>query len=41
VLANLDAVKGNQVYSLGPTSFRIDYYSGIQMIDMVVPHFRK
>jgi iron complex transport system substrate-binding protein len=41
VLANLDAVKGSQVYSLGPTSFRIDYYSGIQMIDMVVPHFRK
>lgn len=35
VLANLPAVTGKRVYPLGPTSFRIDYYSGRQMIDMV------
>ncbi len=33
VLANLAAVKARRVYPLGPTSFRIDYYSGRQMID--------
>lgn len=35
VLANLPAVTGRRVYPLGPTSFRIDYYSGRQMIDTV------
>ncbi|MGQ3676476.1 Fe2+-enterobactin ABC transporter substrate-binding protein [Xanthobacter sp. TB0139] len=40
VLANLPAVKKRQVYPLGPTSFRIDYYSGRQMIDAVARHFR-
>lgn len=35
VLANLPAVAGKRVYPLGPTSFRIDYYSGRQMIDTV------
>lgn len=35
VLANLPAVAGKRVYPLGPTSFRIDYYSGLQMIDTV------
>ncbi|MGE4373415.1 MAG: Fe2+-enterobactin ABC transporter substrate-binding protein [Xanthobacter sp.] len=39
VLANLPAVKKRQVYPLGPTSFRIDYYSGRQMIDAVARHF--
>ncbi|WP_024897607.1 MULTISPECIES: Fe2+-enterobactin ABC transporter substrate-binding protein [Brucella] len=41
VLANLPAVKDKQVYPLGATSFRIDYYSGIQLIDIVAAHFRK
>lgn len=36
VVANMPAVKSKQVYGLGPTSFRIDYYSGKQMIDAVV-----
>ena len=36
VLANLPAVQSEQVYPLGPTSFRIDYYSGKQFIDAVV-----
>lgn len=35
VLANLPAVRARRVYPLGPTSFRIDYYSGRQMIDTV------
>lgn len=35
-LANLPAVVSNRVYPLGPTSFRIDYFSGIQLIDTVV-----
>lgn len=35
ILANLPAVMGKRVYPLGPTSFRIDYYSGRQMIDTV------
>ncbi|MFT0848432.1 Fe2+-enterobactin ABC transporter substrate-binding protein [Actinomycetaceae bacterium L2_0104] len=36
VLANPPAVQSEQVYPLGPTSFRIDYYSGKQFIDAVV-----
>lgn len=36
VLANLPAVQSGSVYPLGPTSFRIDYYSGKQFIDAVV-----
>lgn len=36
VLANLPAVQKGQVHPLGPTSFRIDYYSGKQFIDAVV-----
>jgi iron complex transport system substrate-binding protein len=35
LLANLPAVQKKQVYTLGPTSFRIDYYSGLQMVDAV------
>ncbi len=41
VLANIPAVKQKQVYSLGATSFRIDYYSGLQLIDIVAAHFPK
>lgn len=40
MLANLPAVTSRRVYALGPTSFRIDYYSGRQMIDAVTGHFR-
>ncbi|WP_246659310.1 Fe2+-enterobactin ABC transporter substrate-binding protein [Rhizobium sp. FY34] len=35
LLANLTAVQKKQVYPLGPTSFRIDYYSGLEMADVV------
>ena len=35
-LANLPAVTNNQVYYLGPTSFRIDFYSGKLVADAVV-----
>lgn len=41
VLANLPAVVNKRVYPLGPTSFRIDYYSGRQMIDTVARALRK
>lgn len=40
MLANLPAVANRKVYALGPTSFRIDYYSGRQMIDAIAGHFR-
>lgn len=40
VLANLPAVINKRVYSLGPSSFRIDYYSGREMIDAVARNFR-
>jgi iron complex transport system substrate-binding protein len=35
LLANAPAVEKHQVYPLGPTSFRIDYYSGLQMLDHI------
>ncbi|MGV6875856.1 Fe2+-enterobactin ABC transporter substrate-binding protein [Pseudochelatococcus sp. B33] len=41
VLANLPAVRNRRVYAMGPTSFRIDYYSGRQLIDTVARYFRK
>ncbi|GLU37619.1 MULTISPECIES: Fe2+-enterobactin ABC transporter substrate-binding protein [Pseudomonas] len=40
VLANLPAVRNKRVYPLGPSSFRIDYYSGRQLLDTVASHFR-
>lgn len=40
VLANLPAVVNQRVYALGPSSFRIDYYSGREMIDTVARNFR-
>ncbi len=40
VLANLPAVINKRVYALGPSSFRIDYYSGREMIDAVARNFR-
>lgn len=36
VLANLPAVQQSQVYPMGPSSFRIDYYSGKEIIDLLV-----
>lgn len=39
VLANLPAVKEGRVYPLGPTSFRVDYYSGLQIVETVKPFF--
>ena len=39
VLANLPAVIHKRVYPLGVSSFRIDYYSGRQMIDTVARSF--
>lgn len=39
VLRNLDAVAGKRVYPLGMTSFRIDYYSGLQMLETIVRQF--
>nr|WP_325249030.1 Fe2+-enterobactin ABC transporter substrate-binding protein [Amylibacter sp.] len=41
VLANLPAVKQGRVYPLGPSSFRVDYYSGLEMIDAVTGLFAK
>lgn len=41
VLANRAAVKNHRVFALGPSSHRIDYYSGRQMIDTVVQAFAK
>lgn len=39
LLANTAAVQNDQVLAVGPTSFRIDYYSGIQFVDAVVADF--
>ncbi|WP_288949044.1 Fe2+-enterobactin ABC transporter substrate-binding protein [uncultured Paracoccus sp.] len=41
VLANLPAVREGRVYPLGPHSFRVDYYSALQIIETVAPYFRK
>lgn len=41
VLANLPAVKAGRVYTLGLTSFRVDYYSGLAIIERVVEQFGK
>lgn len=39
VLANAPAVKSGAVYSLGETSFRIDYYSALQIVDVIADEF--
>lgn len=39
ILANLPSVKKRQVYGLGVNSFRIDYFSGKEIIDGIVKHF--
>lgn len=39
VLVNLPSVKKHQVYPLGPHSFRIDYYSSIEMVELLKKQF--
>lgn len=39
VLANVPAVKAKAVYPLGKTSFRLDYYSGKQLIELLTKTF--
>ncbi len=39
VLANLPAVTSGRVWPLGPTSFRVDYYSGLEIIKTVAAQF--
>jgi iron complex transport system substrate-binding protein len=39
VLANLASVKNNQVYGLGKNSFRIDFYSSMEIIDDMLKRF--
>lgn len=39
VLANLPSVKDGRVYGLGIHSFRIDYYSGKEIVDGIVAKF--
>ncbi|VFR88004.1 Ferrienterobactin-binding periplasmic protein FepB (TC 3.A.1.14.2) [plant metagenome] len=41
VLANLPSVKARKVYAMGEDSFRIDYYSGTQIVDRIVQHLGK
>lgn len=41
LLANLPAVREGRVYPLGPTSFRVDYYSALQIVETVAPYFAK
>jgi len=40
-LANLPAVKAKRVFALGKSSFRIDYYSGREMIDLVATQLKQ
>ncbi|PNH82107.1 Fe2+-enterobactin ABC transporter substrate-binding protein [Vibrio diazotrophicus] len=39
VLVNLPSVKQKQVYELGLNSFRIDYYSSLEIIELMKKHF--
>lgn len=41
VLANLPAVKSGQVWPLGPTSFRVDYYSGRDILETIGRYFAR
>lgn len=41
ILANLPAVRTGQVYPLGLTSFRVDYYSGLLIIETLEPYFTR
>jgi len=35
VLANIPAVQAGNVFGLGPTSFRVDYYSALAMLEVI------
>ncbi|MDO5604521.1 MAG: Fe2+-enterobactin ABC transporter substrate-binding protein [Paracoccus sp. (in: a-proteobacteria)] len=39
LLANLPSVRAGQVYALGETSFRIDYYSARQIVELLAARF--
>ncbi len=39
LLANLPSVRAGQVYALGETSFRIDYYSARDVVGLLAVHF--
>ncbi|HRM73828.1 MAG TPA: Fe2+-enterobactin ABC transporter substrate-binding protein [Paracoccus sp. (in: a-proteobacteria)] len=39
LLANLPSVRAGQVYPLGETSFRIDYYSARQIVELLAGYF--
>ena len=41
VLANMPSVKTKQVYGLGKNSFRIDYFSAMEIVDDMVKRFAK
>lgn len=41
VLANLPAVRNRQVYPLGPSSHRIDYYSGQEIMSLIAARFAR
>ncbi|UXM96455.1 Fe2+-enterobactin ABC transporter substrate-binding protein (plasmid) [Bartonella sp. HY329] len=40
ILRNLTAVKNHQVYPLGISSFRIDYYSGLEMVNEILKTYQ-
>lgn len=39
LLANLPAVSGDRVHTLGPASFRLDYYSAVDTVELLVAEF--
>ena len=39
MLANLPSVQAGQVWGLGRNSFRVDYYSSLEIIDSIVVKF--
>jgi len=39
VLVNLPSVKQKQVYELGLNSFRVDYYSSLEIVELMKKHF--
>ncbi|WP_251381597.1 MULTISPECIES: hypothetical protein [unclassified Leucobacter] len=41
LLANQSAVANDRVYSLGSQSFRLDYYSAKQTVELIVDTFAK
>nr|WP_087016944.1 Fe2+-enterobactin ABC transporter substrate-binding protein [Thaumasiovibrio subtropicus] len=39
VMVNVPSVKAGQVYGLGKNSFRIDYFSALEMVDLIVKRY--